>query len=102
MRQAVITRHGAADVFEMRESPDPVPGPGEIRVRVRAAGINFADILARIGLYPDAPKPPLVVGYEVFQDAVAYVGVRRIKAGFENGPDVTLDKGAYVGVSLQF
>src|SRR5918993_4355466 len=65
MRQAVITRHGTADVFEMRESADPVPGPGEIRIRVRAAGINFADVLARIGLYPDAPKPPVVVGYEV-------------------------------------
>ncbi len=65
MRQAVIPRHGNADVFEMRESPDPVPANGEIRIRVRAAGINFADILARIGLYPDAPKPPVVVGYEV-------------------------------------
>src|SRR5260370_41013033 len=65
MRQAVIPRHGAPDVFEIRESPDPVPGDGEIRIRVRAAGINFADILARIGLYPDAPKPPVVVGYEV-------------------------------------
>jgi synaptic vesicle membrane protein VAT-1 len=65
MRQAVITRHGGADVFEMRESPDPVPRDGEIRIRVRAAGINFADILARIGIYPDAPKPPVVVGYEV-------------------------------------
>jgi synaptic vesicle membrane protein VAT-1 len=65
MRQAVIPRHGNADVFEMRESPDPVPGDGQIRIRVRAAGINFADILARIGLYPDAPKPPVVVGYEV-------------------------------------
>jgi NADPH:quinone reductase-like Zn-dependent oxidoreductase len=65
MRQAVIPRHGNADVFEMRESADPVPGDGQIRVRVRAAGVNFADILARIGLYPDAPKPPLVVGYEV-------------------------------------
>ena len=65
MRQAVIPRHGAADVFEMRESPDPVPGDGEIRIRVRAAGINFSDILTRIGLYPDAPKPPVVVGYEV-------------------------------------
>ena len=65
MRQAVIARHGNADVFEMRESPDPVPGEGQIRIRVRAAGINFADILARIGLYPDAPKPPVVVGYEV-------------------------------------
>src|SRR5580765_3648038 len=65
MRQAVIARHGDPGVFEMRESPDPVPGDGQIRIRVRAAGINFADILARIGLYPDAPKPPVVVGYEV-------------------------------------
>src|SRR4051812_42728157 len=65
MRQAVIPRHGAADVFEMREGPDPTPRAGEVRIRVRAAGINFADILARIGLYPDAPKPPVVVGYEV-------------------------------------
>jgi NADPH:quinone reductase-like Zn-dependent oxidoreductase len=65
MRQAVIPRHGAADVFEMREGPDPTPREGEVRIRVRAAGINFADILARIGLYPDAPKPPVVVGYEV-------------------------------------
>ncbi len=65
MRQVVIPRHGAPDVFEVREAPDPMPGAGEVRVRVRAAGVNFADILARIGLYPDAPKPPLVVGYEV-------------------------------------
>ena len=65
MRQVVIPRHGAADVFEMRERPDPEPGEGEVRIRVRAAGINFADILARIGIYPDAPKPPMVVGYEV-------------------------------------
>ena len=65
MRQAVITRHGPPEVFEMREGPEPRPGVGEVRVRVRAAGINFADVLARLGLYPDAPKPPLVVGYEV-------------------------------------
>ena len=63
--QAVIPRYGAPDVFEMRTAPDPTPGEGEIRIRVRAAGINFADMLARIGLYPDAPKPPMVVGYEV-------------------------------------
>src|SRR6187455_769195 len=65
MRQVVIPRHGGADVFEVREVPEPVPGEDEVRIRVRAAGINFADILARIGLYPDAPKPPVVVGYEV-------------------------------------
>ncbi len=65
MRQAVIPRYGDADVFEVREGPDPTPGEGQVRIRVRAAGINFADVLARLGIYPDAPKPPLVVGYEV-------------------------------------
>ena len=65
MRQAVITRYGAPEVLEIREASDPEPGPGELRIRVRAAGINFADVLARMGLYPDAPKPPMVVGYEV-------------------------------------
>ena len=65
MRQAVIPRHGPPDVFEMREREDPIPASGEVRIRVRAAGINFADVLARLGLYPDAPKPPMVVGYEV-------------------------------------
>src|ERR1051325_10569202 len=65
MRQVVIARHGGPEVMEVREAPDPTPGDGEVRIRVRAAGVNFADILARIGLYPDAPKPPVVVGYEV-------------------------------------
>jgi NADPH:quinone reductase-like Zn-dependent oxidoreductase len=65
MRQVVIPRYGGPEVLEVRESKDPEPGPGEIRIRVGAAGINFADIAARMGLYPDAPKLPMVVGYEV-------------------------------------
>lgn len=65
MRQVVIRRYGAPDVLEMRQLPDPSPGADDLRIRIRAAGINFADILARLGLYPDAPKPPMVVGYEV-------------------------------------
>lgn len=65
MRQMVIARHGPPDVFELREAAEPVPRDGEVRIRVRAAGVNFADILARIGIYPDAPPPPMVVGYEV-------------------------------------
>ncbi len=51
-------------MLEVREAPDPDPGPGEVRVRVRAAGLNFAEIMGRLGLYPDAPKPPCVLGYE--------------------------------------
>lgn len=65
MKQVWIPRTGSPDVLELRDAPDPDPGPGEVRVQVRAAGINFADILARMGLYPDAPPIPCVVGYEV-------------------------------------
>jgi NADPH:quinone reductase-like Zn-dependent oxidoreductase len=52
-------------VLAVQELPDPRPGPRDVRIEVAAAGINFADVMARVGLYPDAPKPPCVVGYEV-------------------------------------
>ena len=65
MRAVVIARTGPPEVLEVRELPDPQVGAGEVRIAVKAAGINFADTLARIGLYPDAPKLPCVVGYEV-------------------------------------
>lgn len=65
MRQVWITRVGAPEVLQLREDRDPEPGPGEVRIRVQAIGINFADIMARIGVYPDAPPLPCVVGYEV-------------------------------------
>jgi NADPH:quinone reductase-like Zn-dependent oxidoreductase len=85
MRQVVIPRHGPPEVLELRDAPDPVPGDGEVRIRVRAAGINFADILARLGLYPDAPKPPCVVGYEV-AGTIDVVG--RSVIGFHEGDRV--------------
>ncbi|MGI8920655.1 MAG: synaptic vesicle VAT-1 family membrane protein [Solirubrobacteraceae bacterium] len=66
MRAAVITRHGPPQVLQVQERPDPSPPrPGEALIEVRAAGVNFADLMARVGLYPDAPKPPCVVGYEI-------------------------------------
>jgi len=65
MRQIVITKYGDTDVLKIQERKDPKPLPGEVLIKVKAIGINFADILARKGLYPDAPKPPCVVGYEV-------------------------------------
>ncbi len=65
MRQVWITKAGAPETLQVREAPDPVAGPEQVRVRVRAAGVNFADVLARIGIYPDAPPLPAVVGYEI-------------------------------------
>jgi len=82
MRQIWITKAGPPEVLQVREAPDPTPGPGEVRIRVRAAGINFADLMARVGLYPDAPKIPCVVGYEVSGviDAIG-AGVTRLAVG---------------------
>jgi len=65
VRAVVITGHGDPSVLQVQDRPDPVPAAGQVRVDVKAAGLNFADVMARMGLYPDAPKPPVVVGYEV-------------------------------------
>jgi NADPH:quinone reductase-like Zn-dependent oxidoreductase len=65
MRHVVITRAGGPEVLQAADVPDPVPREEEVRIAVRAAGVNFADIMARLGLYPDAPPLPAVVGYEV-------------------------------------
>ncbi len=82
MREVRVSRFGPPDVLEVVERPDPVPGEGEVCVAVEAAGINFADILARMGLYPDTGKPPFVTGYE-FAGRVSAVGpdVTGIKEG---------------------
>lgn len=65
MRRVWIPGRGGPEVLELREEPDPSPGDGEIRVRVAFAGVNFAEVMARLGLYPDAPPMPFVPGYEV-------------------------------------
>ncbi len=65
MRQIWISRAGPPSTLELREAPDPEPAPGEIRIRVAYSGVNFADLTARMGMYPDAPPIPCVVGYEV-------------------------------------
>jgi NADPH:quinone reductase-like Zn-dependent oxidoreductase len=65
MRAMVVRRYGPPEVFESREVPDPQPKPGEVLIRVKAAGVNFADLLQRMGIYPGTPKPPFVPGIEI-------------------------------------
>src|SRR5207247_11248461 len=65
MRAVVTTRNGDVGARKIEERPDPVPSKGQVLIRVKAAGLNFADILARQGLYPDGPPKPCVMGYEV-------------------------------------
>src|SRR5271169_5007976 len=65
MRALVVRRYGPPEVFESRQVPDPQAKPGEVLSRVKAIGINFADLMQRMGLYPDTPKPPFVPGLEI-------------------------------------
>ncbi|HUJ30438.1 MAG TPA: zinc-binding dehydrogenase [Candidatus Acidoferrum sp.] len=65
MRAMVARRYGPPEVLEAREVPDPQPKPGEIVIRVKSVGINFADLLQRMGVYPGTPKPPFIPGFEV-------------------------------------
>jgi NADPH:quinone reductase-like Zn-dependent oxidoreductase len=71
MRQIWITRHGPPEVLALREGAVPTAGAGSVLIKVAAAGVNFADIMARRGVYPDAPRPPCVVGYEVAGEVIA-------------------------------
>src|SRR5713226_3168827 len=65
MRAIVTTRNGDVGALKIEERPDPVPSKGQVLIRVKASGLNFADILARQGLYPDGPPKPCIMGYEV-------------------------------------
>ncbi|MCF7803507.1 MAG: medium chain dehydrogenase/reductase family protein [Candidatus Marinimicrobia bacterium] len=82
MRQIWITKAGRPEVLQLKDAPDPSPGENEVVIDVKSAGINFADIMARLGVYQDAPDLPCVVGYEV-AGVVESVGskVTRLKMG---------------------
>ena len=65
MRALVVRRYGSPEVFESQQVPDPQPKAGELLIRVKAIGINFADLLQRMGIYPGTPKPPFIPGLEI-------------------------------------
>jgi NADPH2:quinone reductase len=76
MRAVVLTSHGGPEVLTIAEVPTPVPGPDEVLVQVAATALNRADLLQRMGLYPD-PRgaQPEIPGLE-FAGTVAAVGQR--------------------------
>ena len=78
----VVTRFGPPEVLQFRNVPSPTLGSGQVRVRVRMIGLNFADVMARLGVYPGIPDPPFIPGIE-FAGSVTEVapGVRSIRRG---------------------
>jgi synaptic vesicle membrane protein VAT-1 len=66
MKAAVLVKQGAASkAFEIRELPKPQPKNDEVLIKVAAFGLNFADVMARNGMYKEAPPLPCVLGYDV-------------------------------------
>ena len=60
-----VTKHGVPDVLKLKPDSLKEPIMGEVCVKIKYSGINFADIMGRMGLYPTAPKPPYVPGFEI-------------------------------------
>jgi len=66
MKAIFLNKYGNADqAFELKDIPLPIAEPDEIVIKVKSSGLNFADIIARRGMYPDAPKNPALLGYDV-------------------------------------
>ncbi|MFZ9628318.1 MAG: NAD(P)H-quinone oxidoreductase [Ilumatobacteraceae bacterium] len=76
MRAVVLSSHGGPEVLEIRDVPDPVPGPDEVCVAIAATAVNRADVLQRLGAYPDPRgRVPEIPGLE-FAGTVESVGER--------------------------
>jgi len=71
----VITKPGGPEVLQLREMPAPDPAAGEVRIRVRAAGVNRADVLQRMGNYPAPPGAPADIPGMEFAGEVAALGL---------------------------
>lgn len=66
MKAYVLVKNGAADqAFELQDVPEPKLKPGHVLVQSEGFGINFADVMARNGLYREAPPLPSIIGYEI-------------------------------------
>ncbi len=82
MRAIVVTKYGDPEVLQLQDVPIPEPEANQVRVKVVGAGINYADIMQRKGLYIGGPKPPFIAGFE-FAGVVDKTGaeVRQWRAG---------------------
>ncbi len=87
MRAMVVRRYGPPEVFEWRAVDDPAAKPGQALLRVRAIGINFADLLARLGVYSNTPKPPFIPGLELAGEVEEVIPGAKARGGQRAEPD---------------
>jgi NADPH2:quinone reductase len=95
MNYAVVQAFGGSEQIQFFESPDPLVTEGKLLIEIRSAGMNFADVMARTGIYPSIPRAPFRPGFEI---AGLVKSVGRGVSGFSVGDRVaaiTLAGGGY-------
>ena len=63
--RVIIKKAGGVSAITTEPMQAPTPKAGEVRIKVAFAGINFADLLMRLGFYQPRPPFPFTPGYEV-------------------------------------
>ncbi|MEX2080811.1 MAG: alcohol dehydrogenase catalytic domain-containing protein [Dehalococcoidia bacterium] len=87
MKAIVISSPGGPEVLQLQEVPDPQPGPEDVLVRVKATALNRADLLQRVGRYPQpGPKADFEIPGLEYAGEVVSVGARA--EGFRAGDRV--------------
>jgi NADPH:quinone reductase len=81
MKFIAASKFGGPDVLTVVEAPTPTPTEGALLVEIKAAGVNYADIMARSGFYPQVPKAPSPVGFEIAGVIKGVGGVQGFKEG---------------------
>src|SRR5581483_2677193 len=107
--QAITVREpGDERVLVLGDLPPPPLGPADVRIRVRAAGVNRADLLQRMGLYPPPPGASDILGLEcageVLETGAAVRGfakgarVMALLAGGGYAAEAVVDHGSVLAV----
>jgi NADPH2:quinone reductase len=65
MKIVEVRKFGGPEVLQIIEEADAAPQAGQVAIDVKAAGVNFAEIMAREGHYPNVPSAPFRPGYEI-------------------------------------
>jgi NADPH:quinone reductase-like Zn-dependent oxidoreductase len=74
MRKVSVYRPGNVSRLVVEDAPEPVPRAGELLIDVSAAGVNFADLIVRMGLYRSAREYvgwPITPGFEISGTVIA-------------------------------
>ena len=85
MKFIEASKFGGPGVLTVVEAPTPTPTEGTSLVEIMAAGVNYADVMARSGFYPQVPKAPFPVGFEI---AGVVKGIGKDVDGFKEGDSV--------------